>query len=242
MTADLTPHQIEALDAYETLMKDYPALFAGRSDRPIVTDREALARFAADHGVVLGVAADTPYVVFINDLVESRLPDGGSRRHPYLRVVSRKQLAGGVNVVVLATIEDPSLGPLGSVVLVEQERHATGARETALPRGFGEPGLSGEANALRELREETGYVGERATLLGTFETDSGLTDSRISFYHVPVVGAGPAAPDEGENIRGVHLATQTELRRRLLFGEIRDGFTLQAVGLYAWRSDLSFEV
>lgn len=236
MTIGLTEHQIEALDAYEALMKAHPALFVGRPARPIVRDREALARYASDHGVVLGLAADTPFALFINDLVESRLAQGGAWRHPYLRVVARKQLDGGVNVVVLATIANASLGPPGAVVLVDQERHATGGRETALPRGFGEPGLSGEANALRELREETGYVGERATLLGTTETDSGMTDARVSFYHVAVVDDGHATPETTESIAGARLATPSELRQQILAGDIRDGFTLQAVGLYALHS------
>ncbi|MGQ0649809.1 MAG: NUDIX hydrolase, partial [Gemmatimonadaceae bacterium] len=188
--------------------------------------------YMAAHDVVLGVAADTPYVVFIVDLVESRRPDGGVHRHPYLRVVSRVQIEGGTNVVVLATIDDASLGALGDVVLVVQERHALGTSETELPRGFGTPGLSGEANALRELEEETGYVGDSARFLGKTCTDSGLTDATVSFYHVPVTRRTGSSHEAAEAITGVRLAPRTEVLRLIRSGVIRDAFTLQALALY----------
>jgi ADP-ribose pyrophosphatase len=230
--ATLTQHQQHALDAYDALMMRQPSLFAGRHARPIVRDHEVLAAYAGEHGVVLGVAVETPYVYFINDLVESQTADGGVHRHPYLRVVSRRQLEGGVNVVVLATIEEPSLGRNGDIVLVQQERHATGKSELELPRGFGEHGLSGEANALRELIEETGYVGDHAHLLGSTCPDSGLTDGIVSFYHVPIVRRTAPSPEVGESIARVHLATRSEVWEDIRSGVIRDGFTVQALALY----------
>jgi ADP-ribose pyrophosphatase len=228
----LTEHQRQALDAYAALAASHPQLFAGRAARPIVRDPNALAMYASEHGVVLGVAADTPYVVFIVDLVESRTADGRALRHPYLRVVSRAQLNGAVNVVVIATIEDPSLGHPGKIVLLEQERHAPGTRQLELPRGFGEPGLTGEQNALRELKEETGYIGEQAHFLGSMFADSGLTDEVISFYHVPVTRRMASAPETSEAIHGVFLASRDQIWDRIRTGDLRDGFTLQALALY----------
>jgi ADP-ribose pyrophosphatase len=230
--ATLSQHQIAALDAYEALQRSRPELFKGRIARPLVLKRDALVAYAAEHNTVLGVAAETPYVYFIVDLVESRGSDAKVFRHPYLRVVSRGQLKGGVNVVVIATIENSSLGEPGSVVLVDQERHALGEREIELPRGFGEPGLSGEANALKELEEETGYIGEQAHLLGTLNTDSGLTDSVVSFYHVPVVRRGAAKPETEEAIRKVSLASRQEIWKEIHAGTFKDGFTLSALALY----------
>lgn len=226
---------MQALDAYEALMQEHPHLFVGRTARPIITEREQLAGYAAKNNVVLGVAADTDYVLFLVDLVESQQPHGGVWRHPYLRVVSRAQLRGGENVVVLATIEDSSLGPQGSIVLVDQERHALGTCETELPRGFGEHGMSGEANALRELEDETGFVGDGAHLLGSTTADSGITDATISFYHVPVVRRTVQRPETSEAIRKVHLATRQQLWERIQSGDIRDGFTLQALALFEMR-------
>lgn len=231
MTLDLTEQQRQALDAYMALMAAQPALFSGRRARPIVRDRDALAVFAREHGIVLGLVADTPFVWFIVDLVESPRPGGGVLRHPYLRVVSRAPLDGGTNVVVLATIDDASLGSVGDIVLVEQERHALGTVELELPRGFGTSGISGEVNALRELEEETGYIGEHARHLGTTCTDSGLTDGTASFYHVPVLRRAKQSAETEEAIVGVHLASRAEVLSRIRSGAIRDAFTVQAMTL-----------
>jgi ADP-ribose diphosphatase len=232
MMAGLSDHQANALDAYEALIAVRPALFTGRRRRPIVQDRQALADYASKTGTVLGLAAETPYFLFIVDLVESQAPDGSVHRHPYSRVVSRKQLEGGVNVVILATIQSSALGKLGDIVLLEQERHALGTREFELPRGFGEAGISGEANALRELEEETGYIGDHARLLTTTSTDSGLTDALASFYHVPVARRAMAKPETGEAIGKVRLFTAVEIWHDVQAGRIRDGFTLQALAMY----------
>ena len=224
--------QRAALDSYLRLMAEQPGLFTDREARPIVRDPKALLAYAAKHDVVLGVAAETPLVYFIVDLVESQLPGGGVRRHPYLRVVSRAQLGGGVNVVVLATVTSDSPGRLERIVFVEQERHAVAAREIELPRGFGEPGLSGETNALRELEEETGYIGTEAHFLGATHTDSGLTDGIASFYHIPVVSHATARPEVEEAIHAIRLFTRDEAWEAVRTGVILDGFTVQALGLY----------
>ena len=101
-----------------------------------------------------------------------------------------------------------------------------------MPRGFGEPGLSGEANALKELEEETGYIGEKAYLLGRLNTDSGLTDSEVSFYHVPVVRRGAPKPETKEAIRSVSVASRQDIWNEIHAGKIKDGFTLAGLALY----------
>jgi len=228
----LTSHQREALDAYWELASRYPDVFVGRERRPIIRDREALEAYATQHGVVLGVAATTPYIYFIVDLVESKDAGGQPRLHPYLRTLHRGQLDGGVDTVVLATIAEPSLGRVGDIVLVQQERHATGKVEIELPRGFGKPGLTGEQNALSELREETGFIGTQAFRLGSTLTDSGITDAVVTFYHVPVTARSPRAPEIEEAIIGTRLVSLETAWREVLTGGIHDGFTVQALALF----------
>ena len=212
-------------------MEERPGLFVGRSMRPIVRDTETLESYAAAHDIVLGVVAETPYVLFLLDLVEAPGGPGGRRIWPYQRVVSRAQLEGGVNVVVVATLEEAKLGPIGSVVLVEQERHATGAIEIELPRGFGEHGQDGPASALRELHEETGFDGDRVEFLGSTYTDSGLTDSLASFYHVSVVRRATSKPESTEAINRVRLAAPDSIWREVAAGKIRDAFTVVGLSL-----------
>jgi ADP-ribose pyrophosphatase len=101
-----------------------------------------------------------------------------------------------------------------------------------VPRGFGEVGLSGEANALKELREETGYIGEHAELLGSLNTDSGLTDSAVSYYHVPILQKGAAKPETEEAILKVSLQSRQDIWKAVRAGEIKDNFTVTALSLY----------
>jgi ADP-ribose pyrophosphatase len=200
-----------------------------------VLDRVQLEAYASENGVTLGIAAATPYAYFVVDLVESTRAEGGNLVHPYFRVIYRRQLDGAINVVVLATIADRSLGRMGDIVLVEQERHATGTVEMELPRGFGEVGMSGAQDALRELEEETGFIGSEARLLGKTFTDSGLTDAEIQFFHVAVVARRPANPEVEEAILGPRLMSTEELLREIARGSIRDGFTVQALALFELR-------
>ena len=221
----LTDHQMEALNAYAELQAAHPELFAHRSMRPIVTDRAQLEAYAAQTGAVPGVAAKTGYFLFVSDLVQPAAGD----TFVYSRLISARQLLGGTNVAVLAVIADASLAEPGSVVLVEQERHATGKMEIAIPRGFAEAGQDGPTAALRELQEESGYVGAEAEFLGESVIDSGAGDALVSFYRIQVTSLVESAPEAGEAIRKIHLVAPGEIQQRIASGAINDGFTLQAM-------------
>lgn len=230
MTPALTAHQTEALSWYADLMAARPALFAGRRRRPIVRDLDTIERYAAEHRVVLGVAAKTSYLWLLNDLVASRTVAGAEVLHPYLRIIQPLELAGVTGVVVVATIAGDQGGE-EPIVMIRQDRHATGSTELELPRGFGTAGAGPEADALRELEEETGYSGAPA-LLGRTVTDSGTSDSAVSFVHVAVAGRSDATPEVWEAIDKVVLMTRDELWQAIDRGEVRDGFTVQALSLY----------
>jgi ADP-ribose pyrophosphatase len=234
VNASLSARQRDALDNYYQLLDNYPDLFSGRDQRPIVRETATLEAFAAEHQVVLGVACETPYLWLINDLVQSSAPSGATVLHPYLRLIAPPQLMSiqGPGVVVLATVEASEGGSGEKIVLVEQERHATGRRELELPRGFGEPGIPPEEQALRELRQETGYRGTEATCLGTTLTDSGSSDSAASFFHVRVTAATAAEPEAYEAIIRHLLMSRDELWARIDSGEVHDAFTVQALALY----------
>jgi ADP-ribose pyrophosphatase len=188
--------------------------------------------YAEQNECVLGIAAATPYSYFVIDLVESTDAQGKKYLHPYQRMIDRAQMAGGVNSAVLATLANPSLGRVGDIVLIEQERHATGEKEIGIPRGFGRPGLSGEDNALRELREETGYDGENVMRLGNIHIDSGLTDAMVTLYHITATELLPSAPEKEEAILGTHLLSIEEAWENILSGGIQDPFTIQALALF----------
>jgi len=235
MSNSLTEHQRETLARYFWLYENHRELFSGRPRRPIITEPEILEEFAEEHSVVLGVLAETPYLWLINDLVQSRKPSGETFYHPYLRFIAPPEHAGTTGVVVLATVRSSGGESAESIVLVEQERHATGNLELELPRGFGDPNTPPEAHALQELKSETGYVGTRAEYLGTTLTDSGTTDSSVSFFHVPVTSRSDQEPEPQEAISRIVLLTKEELWAEIDSGAVRDGFTMQALALYARR-------
>ncbi len=231
MTGGLAERQRQALAEYQTLVASSPQLFPARNRRRLILDPTEIAAYAIEHKAVLGVAASNDYVLLLNDLVESRSGDGAVSRYPYMRIISRAQLRGGVNVVVLPVIADAAIGRIGDIVFVEQERHATGRAELELPRGFGEPGLDMAENALKELREETGYIGGDVRLLGSTLTDSGLLDIHVHFARLDIVGKQAAAPEPREAIFGIRLLSLSEVWASIAAGEIRDGYTLQAMAL-----------
>lgn len=98
------------------------------------------------------------------------------------------------------------------LVLVEQYRVPLRAACIELPAGIvgdkaGGADESAAATALRELEEETGFVGDHAELLLRGPTAPGLSSELIDLYLVRDarrVGPGGGAPDEGEDIT-VHV-------------------------------------
>jgi hypothetical protein len=231
----LTDHQREALTRYFWLLKSHPELFSGRQRRPIVKDPGTLEKFAKKNNIVLGVMADMPYLWLVNDLVQSHDSSGAAFYHPYLRIIAPPEQAKVSGVVVLATVRWGDNQADESIVLVEQERHATGTSELELPRGFGNPDILPEVHALEELRTETGYVGERAEYLGNTISDSGTTDRSVSFFNVSVTGRAAQTPEPQEAISRVVLLTREEVWARIASGVIRDAFTVQALALYDHR-------
>jgi ADP-ribose pyrophosphatase len=235
VSGGLSKHQRESLDRYFGLMKSHPELFSDRLHRPIVREPGILKVFAQKHNAALGVLAETPYLWLVNDLVQGRDSSGAILYYTYLRIIAPPGQGGAVGVVALATVRPEDARDAESVVLVEQERHATGTLELELPRGFADPGEPAELHVLQELKTETGYIGEHAEYLGTTLTDSGTTDRAVAFFHVPVTGRVSEAPELHEAIFRTVLVTREELWSRILTGAVRDAFTVQALALYERR-------
>ena len=94
-------------------------------------------------------------------------------------------------VCVVATTPDRQL------ILVRQYRPAVERVTLEIPSGLVEPGEAPAETALRELREETGYVAERAVHVGTLAPDTGRYENRLWCY--VALDAAPAPdPDPPE--------------------------------------------
>ena len=99
------------------------------------------------------VRYETPFMTLYEDVVE--LPSGHIIDD--FSVVSFKD-----GVVIVATDENQKL------IAIDEYKYAVGEVLRVLPAGGMEKGQSPEETALRELREETGYVGDVAEIIEVY--------------------------------------------------------------------------
>ena len=72
-----------------------------------------------------------------------------------------------------------ALTPDQELVMIEQFRHGSNTVELEIPGGMMDPGESDPvATAIRELREETGYEGEHARVLGKIWSNPAILNNR----------------------------------------------------------------
>lgn len=95
-----------------------------------------------------------------------------------------------------------ALTPDRQIILVEQFRHGTETVELEIPGGImDKAGESPVATAVRELREETGYEGEKARIIGTVLSNAAIQSNRC---HTVLVEncrlTHPVEFDHGEDI------------------------------------------
>jgi len=157
--------------------------------------------------------------------------------------VRRDVLRTPTGEIVRDVVEHPGAAaflpeaPDGSVVLVEQYRHAVGRRLLEVPAGTLEPGEAPEDCARRELREETGYEPDEVEYLGDIFLAPGYSSERIYLYRIRVSRRGKAEPEPDEDIRTVTM-TFDELLARASSGEIEDAKTLAITLMMAARKGL----
>lgn len=109
--------------------------------------------------------------------------------------------------LIVATVR-----PVGEILLVRQYRPPVNALSLEFPAGLIDPGERPEDTALRELTEETGYVGDNPRVLPAGLASPGLSAEAAHFVTLDVDLARPEnqAPrqqlDEGEDIRVFRVA------------------------------------
>ena len=69
----------------------------------------------------------------------------------------------------------------GNLVLVRQFRYGTNDFSLEIPGGMIDPGEDPVAAAIRELQEETGYVGASARLIGSVQPNPAIQNNRCHF-------------------------------------------------------------
>jgi 8-oxo-dGTP pyrophosphatase MutT (NUDIX family) len=117
--------------------------------------------------------------------------------------------------------------------LVEMYRYPIGGVSLEFPRGGRKLGESIESAALRELQEETGFIGTETRILGRVHPDTGLIESAndVVSVEVPPDCAGRATPETMESIAGSRWLSWTEICGQISLGRITCGVTLSALAL-----------
>ncbi|MCC6231639.1 MAG: NUDIX hydrolase [Verrucomicrobiales bacterium] len=130
-----------------------------------------------------------------------------------------------VNVIALTTG--------GQVVLVEQFRHGTASVDLEVPGGVMDlEDDSPLTTAVRELREETGYVGTRVTAIGSIAPNPALQANTC--HTILIEGCEKTAEhdfDPGEDIL-TRLEPAAELSRLVATGRIRHALVAVAIQHY----------
>ena len=112
----------------------------------------------------------------------------------------------------------------GKVLTVRQYRHAAGVICTELPGGVVDEGESPMSAAIRELKEETGYVADSWEELGHLYANPARQDNRVHvFLARGLTLACSQSLDESEDIEFGFLS-QSEILR-----QIREGSFSQAL-------------
>ena len=150
---------------------------------------------------------------------EINLPNGGQSMREYCKH------NGAVAVVPLTSD--------GCVVCVRQYRYALDRVTLEIPAGkFDYVGEDHREAALRELREETGYITEHLTSIGALATSPALLTEIIYMYLAEDMTEGETDPDEDEFLEIVKIPLD-EMVDMIIRGEIEDAKT-QAAVLKVW--------
>jgi ADP-ribose pyrophosphatase len=119
-------------------------------------------------------------------------------------------------------------------VLIRQYRHAIGMIDYQFPAGGADPGEAPELAALRELEEETGYIGgEIIHLYQASPNGHKITDLEDLYVVMGAYAGGTKREDENEPIEIV-LKTPMELAEMIGANELH-GATATLAGLLALR-------
>ena len=133
-----------------------------------------------------------------------------------------------------------AITPEEKLVMVEQYRHGSDTIELEIPGGMMDANESSPIEAgVRELREETGYEGEKAIVIGkTFSNPEIMSNMTFTVMVTDCVCKHPVKWDSGEDI-ATRLVPIAEIPDLVASGKI--GHSLVVVALYhfqLWRRKL----
>ena len=204
----------------------------------------AIASCAADNGPKVESVRDIAATRWLKLQTLTYRDQEGKRREWDMTTRTTKDVSSAADAVVIL----PLLSRSGAhvhvleTILVEQFRPPVDRKTLELPAGLIDKGESASAAALRELKEETGFVGEVRSVSAEICMSPGMCDETVRLVVVDVDLDAPAnrSPkqqlDEGEYciVRRVPVASL----RELLDAESASKMAIEGLFLFA----LGFEM
>ena len=129
-----------------------------------------------------------------------------------------------VNVVAVTTA--------GRLVLVRQFRFGSEALSLEVPGGVMEKGEDPVTAGLRELREETGYGGGSARLLGSLHPNPSIQDNRVHVVLAEGVSRTLETEWDADEEISITTATVSEVLAAVRAGRITHSLTVAALALW----------
>ncbi len=124
-----------------------------------------------------------------------------------------------------------ALTPERQVVLIEQFRHGTAEVTLEIPGGMVDPGEDPLAAGVRELREETGFIGGKSQLIGAVTPNPAILNNRCHTVLVRDAQARAApAPELNEEI-GQRLVPLERIPELIAGGAIHHALVVVAFHL-----------
>ena len=115
----------------------------------------------------------------------------------------------------------------GSILMVNQFRYLNQRESLEFPCGSVEEGLSAEENAIKELREETGFTAEILQKVGEFSPYTGASDEMCTVFIARELSPAPLKADATEEFELVEK-TCSEIESLIETNSIWDGLSLSA--------------
>ena len=209
----------EELKKYFELMKERPEQFRPSDMICIETDLDRIQNYERETGKKIGVIYRSAYNIFVVDLIRTN----NGTYYTYERLLPAVKVGAVVALVMCQN----------RFVLLKQYRHAIRDFQYAFPRGYGEEGVNAEENVRKEIQEEIGATVIGTEYLGTVVADSGLCGNAVSVFICEVENVIEKYGYEG--IESMVMLEEEELAAWIQNGDITDGFSLAAYGLYKAR-------
>jgi ADP-ribose pyrophosphatase len=119
----------------------------------------------------------------------------------------------------------------GDILLERQFREAVGKELLEIPAGGIDPGEKPEDAVRREMREETGFLPRRVTLLGGFYSSPGYSNEYLYLYLAIELVSSPLRAEDTDSIVIVR-ATPEEVVKLIKSGGIVDAKSI--AGLFSY--------